>query len=112
MVISYQSAQVPSPTPALSGGGSTGPLEVAGIPPPLVEAGLLLWQGVDDFPPWLGVVDFPPWLEVDGFPPWLEVDPCPPPLGVGWALSSHLAEAPVAGVSVRASHGGRGRPLG
>ena len=92
-------------------GGSTGPPEVAGIPPPL-EAGLLLWQGVDDFPPRLGVVDFLPWLGVDGFPPWFEVDPCPLPLGVGWVLSCCFPEAPVAGVLVRASLSGRGQPLG
>ena len=96
MVIWYQSAQVLSPAPPLPGRGSTGPPEVAGIPPPLVEAGLLLWRGVDDFPPWLGVVDFPPWLKVDGFLPWFKVDPCPLPSGVGWALSCHLPEAPVA----------------
>ena len=82
MVIWYQSVQVLSPTPPLPGGGLAGPPEVAGIPPPLVEAGLLLWQGVDDFPPWLGVVDFLPWPEVDGCPPWFKVDPCPLPLGL------------------------------
>ena len=112
MVIWYQSVQVLSPTPPLPGGGLTGPPEVAGIPPLLVEAGLLLWQGVDDFPPWLGVVDFLPWPEVDSCLPWFEVDPCLLPLGVGWALSCHFPEAPAAGVSVRASLGGRGRPLG
>ena len=98
MVIQYQSAQVPSPTPLLPGGGSTGPPEVAGIPPPLVGAGLLLWWGVDDFPPWLGAVDFLPWAEVDGCPPWFKVDPCLPPLGVGWVLSCCFPEAPAAGV--------------
>ena len=112
MVIWYQSAQVLSPAPPLLGGGSIGPPEVAGVPPPLVKAGLLLWQGVDDFPPWLGAVDFPPWLEVDGFPPWFKVDPCPLPSGVGWILSCHFAEAPAAGVSVQAGLGGRGQPLG
>ena len=99
MVIWYQSTKVLSPAPPLPGGGSTGPPKVAGIPPPLVEVGLLLWQGVDDFPPWLGAVDFPPWFEVD---------PRPLPSGVGWALSCHFAEAPAAGVSVRAGLGGRG----
>ena len=112
MVIWHQSAQVLSPAPPLLGGGSTGPPEAAGVPPPLVEAGLLLWRGVDDFPPWLGVVDFPPWLEVDSFPPLFEVDPCPLPSGVGWTLSCHFAEAPAAGVLVQASLSGRGRPLG
>ena len=112
MVIWYQSAQVLSPTPPLPGGGSTGPPEVAGIPPPLVEASLLLWWGVDDFPPWLGAVDFPPWPEVDGCPPWFEVDPCLLPPGVGWVLSCHFPEAPVAGVLVQASLGRRGQPLG
>ena len=121
MVLWYQSAQVPLPTPSPSGGRSTGPPEVAGFSPPLVEAGLLLWWGVgvfpprpeaDDFPPWLGVEDFPPLPEVDGFPPWFEVDPVPPRSGVGWALSCHLSEAPAAGVSVWVSFGGRGRPLG
>ena len=121
MVIWYQSVQVLSPAPPLPGGGLTGPPEAADIPPPLVEAGLLLWQGVDNFPPWLGMVDFPPWPEVDsfppwpevdGFPPWFEVDPCPLPLGVGWTLSCRFAEAPVAGVSVWAGLSGRGRPLG
>ena len=130
MVIWYQSAQVLSPAPPLPGGGSTGPPKAAVVPPPLVEAGLLLWRGVDDFPPWLGtvgfllwlevdgfppwlgMVGFPPWPEVDGFPPWFKLDPCPLPSGVGWTLSCHLAEAPAAGVSVQASLGGRGRPLG
>ena len=112
MVIWYHSAQVLSLAPPLPGGGSAGPPEAAGIPPLLVEAGLLLWRGVDDFPPWLGVVDFPPGLVVDGFPPWFEVDPRPLPSGVGWALSCHFTEAPVAGVSVQAGLGGRGQPLG
>ena len=121
MVLWYQSAQVPSPTPSLPRGGSTGPPKAAGFSPPLVEASLLLWWGVgvfppgpeaDDFPPWLGVEDFPPWPEVDGFPPWFEVDPVPPRSGVSWAPSCHLSEAPVAGVSVRVGFGGRGRPLG
>ena len=112
LVIWYQSAQVLSPTSPLPGGGLTGPPEVAGSPPPLAEAGLLLWRGVDDFPPWLGAVDFLPWLEVDGFPPWFEVDPCPLPSGFGWALFCHFAEAPVAGVSVWPGLGGRGQPLG
>ena len=85
---------------------------MAGIPPPLVEAGLLLWWGVDDFPPWLGVVDLLPWPEVDGCSPWFEVDPCPLPVGVGWALSCHFPEAPAAGVLVWAGLSGRGRPLG
>ena len=121
MVLWYQSAQVPSPAPSLPGGRSTGPPEVAGLSPPLVEASLLLWQvvvvfpsgpEVDDFPPWLGVEDFPLWPEVDGFPPWFEVDPVPPRLGVGWALSCHLSEAPAAGVSVRVGLGGGGQLLG
>ena len=81
-----------------------GPPEAAGIQPPLVEAGLLLWWGVDDFPPWLGVVDFLPWPEVDGCPPWFEVDPCQLPSGVGRVLSCCFPEAPVAGVSVQAGH--------
>ena len=111
MVLWYQSAQVPSPTPSLSGGRSTGPPEAAGFSPQLVEAGLLLWLGVEDFPPgtevddfplWLGVEDFPPgtevddfplWLGVENFPPWPEVDPFLPRSGVGWALSCHLSEA-------------------
>ena len=108
MVIWYQSVQVLSPAPPLPGGGSTGPPEAAGIPPPLVEAGLLLWWGVDEFPPWLGVVDFPAWLEVDSCPPWFEVDPYPLPLGVGWTLSCCFPEAPAAGVLVWAGLGGRG----
>ena len=57
MAIWYQSAQVPSPAPCLPEGGSTGPPEVAGVPPLLVEVDLLLWRGVDGFPPWLGAVD-------------------------------------------------------
>ena len=112
MTIWYQSVQVLSPAPPLPWGGSKGLPEAAGIPPPLVEAGLLLWRGVDDFLPWLGTVDFPPWPEVDGFPPWFEVDPCPLPPGVGWVLSCRFPEAPVAGVLVQASLSGRGRPLG
>ena len=112
MVIWYQSAQVLSPAPPLPGGGSAGPPEAAGIPPPLVEAGLLLWWGVNDSPPWLGVVDFPPGPVVDGFPPWFEVDSRPLPSGVSWALSCCFAEAPAAGVLVQASLSGRGRPLG
>ena len=79
------------------------PPEVAGFSPPLVEAGLLPWQGV-------GV--FPPGPEADDFPPWLEVDPVPPQSGVGRALSCHLSEAPAAGVLVWVGFGGRGRPLG
>ena len=111
MVLWYQSAQVPSPTPSLSGGGLTGPLEAVGFSPWPVEAGLLLWPGMEDFPPgtevdefplWLVVEDFPPetevddfplWLVVEDFPPWLEVDLFPPRSGVGWALSCHLSEA-------------------
>ena len=103
MTISYQSVQVLSSAPPLPGGGLKGPPEAAGIPLPLVEA---------DFPPWLGAVDFPPWLEVDGCPPWFGVDPCPLPPGVGWVLSCHFPEAPIAGVSVWAGLSGRGRPLG
>ena len=115
MVLWYQSAQVPSPTPSLSGGRSTGPPEVAGFSPRLVEAGLLLWLGVEDFPPgpevddfplWLGVEDFPPGPEVEDFPPWPEVDPFPPRSGVGWTPSCHLSEAPATGVSVRVNLGG------
>ena len=49
MVLWYQSAQVPLPAPSLSGGGSTGPPEVAGFSPQLVEAGLLLWSGMKTF---------------------------------------------------------------
>ena len=112
MAIWYQSAQVLSPAPLLLGGWSVGPPEVVGVPPPLVEASLPLWWGVDGFPPWLGAVDLLPWLDVDDLPPWLEGGPCPLPLGVGWAPPCHLAEAPVAGVSVQASLGGRARPLG
>ena len=108
MTISYQSVQVLSPTPSLPGGGLKGPPKAAGIPLPLVEASLLLWQGAVGFLPWLGVVDFPPWQEVVGCPPWFWVDPCPLPLGVGWVLSCHFPEAPWAGVSVWAGLGGRG----
>ena len=88
---------------------------MAGFSPLLVEAGLLLWQGVgvfppglevDDFPLWLGVEDLPPWLEVDGFPPWFEVDLFLPRSGVGWPLSCHLSEAPAARVSVWVNLGG------
>ena len=70
----YQLAQAPSPAPSLSGGGSTGSPEVVGFSPLPVEAGLLLWWGLDVFLPWLEVDDFPPWPEVDDFPPWPEVD--------------------------------------
>ena len=112
MAIWYQSAQVPSPAPRLPEGGSTGPPEAVGVLPPLVEVDLLLWREVNGFPPWLGAVDLLPWLDVDELPPWFEVGPCPPPWGVGWAPPSHPAEAPVAGVLVRAGLGGRGRPLG
>ena len=54
MVIRYQSAQVPSLAPLPPGGGLTGPPEVAGVPPLLVEASLLFWQGVDDSHPGWG----------------------------------------------------------
>ena len=112
MAIWYQLAQVQSPAPLLLGGWSVGPPEVAGVPPPVLEAGLLLWRGVNGFPPWLGAVDLPPWLDVDDLPPWLEVGPCPLPSEGGWAPPCHLAEAPTAGVSVRAGLSGRGQPLG
>ena len=81
--ISCQSVQMLSPAPPLPGGRLKGSPEAAGIPPPLEEAGALLWQGVDDFPPCLGAVVVPPWLEVDGCPPWFEVDPCLLPPGAG-----------------------------
>ena len=93
MVLWYQSAQVPSPAPSLSGGRSTGPPEAAGFSPRPVEAGLLLWPGVEDFPPGTEVDDFPLWLMVEDLLPWPEVDLFPPRSGVGWALSCHLSEA-------------------
>ena len=99
-VIWYQSAQTPLPAPSLSGGGSTGPSEVVGFSPLLVEDSLLLWQGVEVFLPGPKVDDFPLWPGVDDFPPWLKVDLFPPRSGVGWAPSCHLSEAPAAGVSV------------
>ena len=117
MTIWYQSVQVLSPAPPLPGGGLKGPPGAAGVPLPLVEAGLLPWRGAVDFPSWLGAVDFLPWPEAVDFPPWPEVDscalwfgvdPCPLPLGAGWVLSGHFPEAPVAEVPVWAGLGGRG----
>ena len=86
-VLWYQLVQAPLPAPSLSGGGSTRPPEVVCFSPLPVEAGLLLWQEVDVFPPWLEVDVFPPWLKVDVFPPWFKVDFFPPRSEVGWTPS-------------------------
>ena len=69
---------------------------MAGFSPQPVEAGLLLWPGVEDFPPGTEVDDFPLWLVVEDFPPWPEVDLFLPRSGVGWALSCRLSEAQAA----------------